>query len=76
MLPGVGIVYHARGGTIYLNRPVSGQGSLDDWDVLVTEVRGGSICNGQPVKLVDPSSHAMTGLIFLGEFVPHRRTRG
>ncbi len=75
IVPGLGIVYHARGGKIYLNQPVSGQSSLNDWDVLVTEIRGGSICNGEVVKLIDPSTHMLTGLIFLGKFVPYTKTR-
>ncbi len=75
IVPGLGIVYHARGGKVYLNRPVSGRDSLDDWDVLVTEVRGGSVCAGEALKLVDPSTHIMTGLIFLGKFVPYSKIR-
>lgn len=75
VVPDVGIVYRARGGKIYLNQPVAGQSSLNDWDVLVTEIRGGFICDRQLVKVVDPSTRIVTGLIFLGKFVPYTKRR-
>lgn len=75
VIPGVGIVYRGRGGKVYLNEPISGGKSLNQWDVLVTEVRGGAICRGEVVKSIDPSTRMLTGLLFLGDFVPYTRTR-
>lgn len=68
------IIYDA-GGTLYVNRPRSGAESLDRWDTLVTRTFGSQLCSIDTVKLVDSSSQFMTGLVFLGEFVPYRKPR-
>ena len=69
----VGIVYRMPGGKMYLNRPVGGAESLDDWDVLLTEHWGSNLCARQVVKLIDPSSQMLSGMVFLGEFVPYEK---
>jgi hypothetical protein len=68
------IVYDA-GGTIYVNRPRSGAESLDKWDTMVTRLHSSQLCSIDTVKLVDSSSRFMTGLVFLGDFVPYRKVR-
>lgn len=68
------IVYDA-GRTIYVNRPRSGRESLDQWDVLVTRPFNSQLCSIDTVHLVDPTSHMLSGIVFLGDFVPYRKER-
>ena len=68
------IVYDA-GGTIYVNRPRGGRESLDQWDVLVTKTHDSQLCSIDTVQLYDSSSRMLSGIVFLGEFVPYRRAR-
>ena len=68
------IVYDA-GSTIYVNRPRAGAESLDHWDILVTRPFGSRLCSSDVVDLYDPGSRFVTGVVFLGEFVPYRRER-
>ena len=69
------IVYDA-GSTVYVNRPRSGAESLDRWDTLLTRMRGTDrLCSIDTVELVDTSTRMMTGLVFLGDFVPYTRPR-
>lgn len=66
------IVYDA-GSVIYVNRPDSGAKSLDDDDVMVTDLHSSSLCNIDVVKLHDRSSGFYNGFVGLGDFVPYRR---
>lgn len=66
------ILYDA-GGTIYVNRPRAGRESLSNWDVLVTRTHSSQLCSIDVVQLFDAGSQMMTGLVFLGEFVPYRK---
>ncbi len=68
------IVYDA-GGTLWVNRPRTGAESLDDSDILVTNLRGGgsSLCSVDIVQLRDQTSHFYSGFVGLGEFVPYKR---
>jgi hypothetical protein len=68
------IVYDA-GSTLYVNRPRAGRESLDRWDTLVTRAFGSQLCSSDVVHLYDASSRMQTGFVFLGEFVPYRRSR-
>ena len=74
VIDGIGIIYK-DGSTYYLNRPTSGAASLDSWDILVTDVRGGQLCTNEVVRLVDSSSRMLSGLVFLGEFVPYKKVK-
>jgi hypothetical protein len=67
------IVYDA-GGTLYVNRPRSGANSLKDWDIMVTRPFGSRLCRVDTVRMVSPDSHMLSGLVFLGDFVPYKRT--
>jgi hypothetical protein len=66
------IVYDA-GGVLYVNRPDSGADSLNRNDTMVTRLYTTQLCNTDTVQMVDRVSGAMTGVIFLGDFVPYRR---
>jgi hypothetical protein len=68
------IVYEV-GSTIYVNRPRAGQESLDRWDTMVTKTFGSQLCSIDTIKLVDSSSHMLTGIVFLGDFVPYKKVR-
>jgi hypothetical protein len=68
------IVYDA-GGTLYVNRPVGGADLLDDWDILVTKVWGGQLCERAIVHLVDRGSQFPSGFVSLGEFVPYKKVK-
>ena len=68
------IVYEA-GNTIYVNRPRSGRESLDSWDTMVTRTFSNQLCSIDTIKLVDPGSQMLSGIVFLGDFVPYRKVR-
>ena len=68
------ILYEA-GSTIYVNRPRGGAESLDRWDTLVTRLHMPRLCSIDTVQTIDPQSRMLTGIVFLGEFVPYRRPR-
>lgn len=68
------IVYDA-GRTLWVNRPRSGAESLDDDDILVTDLHGSgsSLCSIDIIRLQDRSSFFYSGFVGLGEFVPYRK---
>lgn len=68
------IVYES-GSTLYVNRPRSGANSLDDDDILVTDLHGSgsSLCSIDVVRLHDRSSFFYSGFVSLGKFVPYKR---
>ena len=66
------IVYDA-GRTLWVNRPRSGAESLDDDDILVTNLHGSSLCSIDIVHLQDRYSNFYSGFVGLGEFVPYKK---
>jgi hypothetical protein len=64
------IVYDA-GNTIYVARPAQPQ-SLDSDDILVLERTGSQLCKHDVVRTIDRSGF-MTGVVFLGDFVPYTK---
>jgi hypothetical protein len=66
------IVYDA-GGTLYVNRPRSGAEALKDWDVMVTKPIGNRLCRVDTVEMYSPGSRMLSGIVFLGDFVPYKR---
>lgn len=66
------ILYDA-GTTIYVNRPRSGAEALNRNDTMVTNLHSSRLCSIDTVRMVDPMSRMMRGIVFLGEFVPYRR---
>lgn len=75
IIDGTAIVYEGPGSTLWVNVPRSGARTLDHWDVLVTRQYTGSICRGDIVRLFDSMTMTQTGSVFLGDFVPYRRSR-
>ena len=71
---GTAIVYDA-GGVIYVNRPRNGADELNQWDSMVTRTPSTRLCSVDIVRLVDQATQTMTGVVFLGDFVPYRRVR-
>jgi hypothetical protein len=74
VIPGTAIIYDA-GGVIYVNRPRNGADELNQWDAMVTRTPSTRLCSVDTVTLVDQVSQTMTGVVFLGDFVPYRRVR-
>ena len=72
IIDGTAIVYDA-GSTIYVNRPDSGASTLDDDDIMVTDVHGSSLCRIDIVRLHDRSSFFYDGFVGLGDFVPYKK---
>ena len=68
------ILYDA-GGTIYVNRPRNGAEDLNQWDTLVTRLPSTTLCSIDTVRVVDLQTGMLTGIVFLGDFVPYRRVR-
>jgi hypothetical protein len=67
------ILYDA-GHTVYVNRPRAGAEALSNWDIMVTRPNGSRLCSIDTVQLYEAGAHMPTGLVFLGEFVPYRKT--
>ena len=74
VIPGTAILWEA-GGVIYVNRPESGADALNRWDTMLTRTPSGRLCSVDTVTMLDSPTRFMTGIVFLGEFVPYRRTR-
>ncbi|MBA3676915.1 MAG: hypothetical protein H0W74_05860 [Sphingosinicella sp.] len=74
IIDGTAILYKA-GNTVYVNYPRSGRESLNQWDALVTRTPSTRLCSIDVVQTVDLQSRMMTGLVFLGEFVPYRKVK-
>jgi hypothetical protein len=68
------LVYDA-GSIIYVNRPRSGADQLNRMDTQVVRSHVGRLCSIDVVQMIDPVSGTMSGLVFLGDFVPYRRPR-
>ena len=68
------IVYDA-GRTLWVNRPRSGASTLDDDDIMVTNLygSGSQLCSIDIVRLHDRTGHFYSGFVALGEFVPYRK---
>lgn len=67
------ILYETTGGTLYVNRPRSGETSLDSRDVMITDTHSPRLCNIDVVRLVESSTFMQTGFVMLGDFVPYRK---
>lgn len=75
IIEGVGILYEGPGGTLYLNRPRGGLTSLNGWNIPVTRVTGGSLCEREIINMVDSSTRSLAGMVSLGSFIPYRLVR-
>ena len=74
IITGTAIIYDA-GGVIYVNRPRNGADELNRHDAMVTRLPSTRLCSVDVVRLVDQATQTMTGVVFLGDFVPYRRVR-
>ena len=72
VIPNTAIIYEA-GSTLYVNRPRNGAEDLNQWDTLVTRTPSTRLCSVDTVRVVDLTTGTLTGLVFLGDFVPYRR---
>src|SRR5688572_13244537 len=68
------IIYDA-GGVVYVNRPRNGADELNQWDAMVTRTPTTRLCSVDVVRMVDQGTQTLTGVVFLGDFVPYRRVR-
>ena len=68
-------ILYRVGSTIYVNRPRAGADSLNQWDTQVQRPFNNRLCSIDTVRMVDLQTGHMTGIVFLGEFVPYRRVR-
>jgi hypothetical protein len=75
ILDGTAIVYQSTGRTLYVNRPKAGADSLDNDDILVTQIWGSQLCNLDQVRTVDRLSRFPHGFISLGDFVPYTKPK-
>jgi len=66
------IVYDT-GRTVYVQRPKVGAESLDDDDILVTELHSSQLCSIDTVQLHDRNGHFWRGFVGLDKFVPYTR---
>lgn len=63
------------GNTIYVNRPRSGAETLRQWDVQVVRPFNSRLCRIDTVTMVSPGTNHLSGIVFLGDFIPYRRVR-
>ena len=68
-------ILYRVGSTLYVNRPANGARSLNSSDALVLKTSTGQLCSVDTLRTFDTSSRFFTGNVFLGEFVPYRRTK-
>lgn len=68
------IIYDA-GSVLYVNRPDAGADSLDSNDTMINRLFTTQLCNIDTVQMVDRVAGTMTGIIFLGDFIPYRRVQ-
>lgn len=67
----VALVYDA-GDTLYVARPTDPDMLRED-DIVVIERFGGQLCHTDVVRTVDRMSGFVTGVVFLGKFVPYKK---
>lgn len=68
-------ILYGSGRTIYLQKPQNAS-SLDDDDILVTELRGsGQLCDIDIVRLHDRTGGWYRGFVGLNKFVPYTRVQ-
>lgn len=66
-------IIYDTGSVLYVNRPDTGADSLNRNDTMVTRLFTTQLCNVDTVQMVDRLSGTMTGIVFLGDFIPYRR---
>lgn len=72
IIEGTALVYES-GTTLYVNYTRDPE-SLDEDDALVVRRTGANLCNTDIVTTQDRTGNFYTGNIFLGDFIPYKRT--
>ena len=67
-------VVYDSGGTVYVAKPRDPR-TLNSDDILVINRFGSQLCKQDIIRTVDRNSGFMTGVVFLGDFVPYTRRR-
>lgn len=68
------IVYRI-GSDYYVNRPRRGAEDLDNADTLIHRTSISQLCSIDTMQQIDLRTGVMTGIVFLGDFVPYRKVR-
>ncbi|CAM3975483.1 hypothetical protein NOLU111490_00740 [Novosphingobium lubricantis] len=68
-------ITYESGGTIWVNRPVSGASSLDNNNVMVTQPMGSQLCSVDIVRMFDNNFWFWRGTVGLGQFVPYTKAK-
>jgi hypothetical protein len=72
VIEGVALVYDS-GDTLYVARPTDPQTLRRD-DVMIVDRHTSQLCNTDVVRTVDRNSGYFTGVVFLGKFVPYKKS--
>jgi len=72
IIEGVALVYD-MGDTLYVARPTDPQ-SLGRDDIMIIDRYSGQLCNTDVVRTVDRSGGYFTGVVFIGKFVPYKKS--
>ena len=73
IIDGTAVIFESAG-TLFVNRPLAGAATLSASNALLVSSLTDEICRGEGIRLFDNASRVETGLIFLGQFVPYRRS--
>ncbi len=68
-------ILYDTGSVIYVNRPRGGADSLDDDDIMVTNLHSSSLCRIDIVNMQERTSFMYSGFVALGDFIPYRKVR-
>lgn len=65
-------IVYGSGRTIYVNRPTNAD-SLNDDDILVSDIHAGQVCDLDVIRLHDRAGFWLTGFVGLRQFVPYTK---
>jgi hypothetical protein len=71
LIYGVALVYDT-GDIIYVSRPTNPEGLRRD-DVVIIDRHTSELCNSDVIQTVDRDVGFVTGVVFLGKFVPYKK---
>jgi hypothetical protein len=72
IIEGVALVY-SSGETLYVAKPAQPEQLRRD-DILVVERYSGQLCYSDVVRTIDRNGGFLTGVLFLGKFVPYKKS--
>ena len=64
---------YETGDTIWVSRPAYPH-SLDTSDIVVIKRTGGQLCKQDIIRTVDRTNGFTTGVVFMGDWIPYRRS--